>query len=292
MRAARGNGYGTLQSATVDLKLVGMPASAAQPQRSSSPTDQERGTPARNAWVRWLAVGAAAAVLACQLLAPPIVGVADNGDFSKLIGKYGLRSPAYWEYIGVGYPHDASLHYDPGFSSSEQIFVRAAIGLNRLAEGAHSLDIRAAGLVHSAVFLLAVGLFAPLLAGGGRAVQLVFYAAALFIFTDVMYVSYFNSLYMDVSALIGLLLAAVFYLRAITWGRGADAWLFVASSVILISSKPQARGARILDRGFGVGCARAAVERAQGGGGGGGRSTGVDQLDHVGIRRASRLFGQ
>ena len=69
--------------------------------------------------------------------------------------------------------------------------------------------------------------------------QLAYYAAVLFVFTDVMYVSYFNSLYMDVSALLALLLAAVFYLRAIAWGRAADARLFVASSVILISSKPQ-----------------------------------------------------
>lgn len=213
-----------------------MPAATKQPHRFHSQAHQQG---AGNTGIRWLVVAAAALVLGCQLFTPPIVGLADNGDFPKLIGRYGLMSPAYWEYVGVRYPYNASLHYDPGFSSSEQIFVRAAIRISRLTGGDRSLDIRAAGLVHGLFFLLAVGLFVPLLARMSRGAQLAYCAAALLVFTDVMYVSYFNSLYMDVSALLMLLLSVVFYLRAIAWRRRTDALLFVASSVILISSKPQ-----------------------------------------------------
>jgi len=215
-----------------------MSAAAAQsrPRKQSRRQKFPNGVP--GLW-RVLVVAAAATVLACQLLAPPIVGMADNGDFSKLIGQYGLTSPAYYEYVGIRYPFRPNYNYDPGFRSSEQLFLRTAIVLEEAAGGDGSLDVRVVGIVHGALFLVALSLFLPLLTGSRRAVQLVYCGAVLFVFTDVMYVSYLNSLYMDVSALLTLMLAAVFYLRAIRWRRRADAILFAASSLILISSKPQ-----------------------------------------------------
>lgn len=215
-----------------------MPAATDQLHHRNS-QGREGYAPSRMPWTRALVVAAAAIVVSGQLLAPPIVGLADNGDFPKLIGKYGLSSPAYWEYIAVRYPFQANFHYDPGFSSSEQIFIRIAIGISRLLGGDGSLDIRLVGAVHSAVFLLALGLFVPLLAPASRGQRLAYCTAVLFVFTDVMYISFFNSLYMDVSAFLMLMLAAVFYLRAIAWKHRADAVLFVAGSVLLISSKPQ-----------------------------------------------------
>ena len=216
-----------------------MTAATKQPQSLNLQAGPNSHRCGRNKWLRTVVVAAAAIVLFCQLLAPPIVGLADNGDFSKMIGQYGLTSPAYWEYIGVRYPLQPNFHYDPGFSSSEQVFIRIALLISRVMGKDGSLDIRLAGIVHSGLFLLAVTLFVPLVARTSRGVQLGYCAAILFVFTDVMYVSYLNSLYMDVSSLLMLLLAAVFYLRAIAWRGRSDAILFVASSVFLISSKPQ-----------------------------------------------------
>src|SRR5690242_11971919 len=109
-----------------------MTAATKQPQSlnlQAGPNSHHRG---RNKWLRMVVVAAAAIVLFCQLLAAPIVGLADNGDFSKLIGQYGLTSPAYWEYIRVRYPLQPYLHYYPGFSSSEQVLIRIALLINRL----------------------------------------------------------------------------------------------------------------------------------------------------------------
>jgi hypothetical protein len=61
----------------------------------------------------------------------------------------------------------------------------------------------------------------------------------LFAFTDVMYVSYFNSFYMDTAALLFLFLAVVSFLRALRWQGPADRWLLVVSAVLLITSKTQ-----------------------------------------------------
>ena len=216
-----------------------MPATTEHPQPLKSRAQLEFLRRAPNGGLRALAVVAAAVVLTCQLLVPPIVGMADNGDFSKLLGRYGLTNPAYYQYIGIHYPFDADSYYDAGFSSSEQIFIRSALTIEGALGEIGGLDLRVAGVVHSAVFLLAVALFVPLLAGAPWVFQVACCGAALFIFTDVMYVSYFNSFYMDVSALLMLLLGTVSYLRAIRWRRRADIVLFVVSSLILITSKPQ-----------------------------------------------------
>jgi len=63
-------------------------------------------------------------------------------------------------------------------------------------------DLRLMGAVHAALFLFTFYLFLPLV----RSLTLVhrwgILLVVLLIFTDVMYVSYFNSLYMDTAALL------------------------------------------------------------------------------------------
>jgi len=187
-----------------------------------------------------LVVAAAAAIVFVQLLVPPVVGVADNGDFPKMLGPYGLRNPtAYWQYIGLTYELDPAYFYDSGFYSTERLFIRIALALNPSVSEDGSLDLRLIGLVHGAVFLAAVMLFVPLLDRISLWMRLALSAAALFMFGDVMYVSYMNSFYMDIAAYLSLLLATVFYLRAIAWRRPVDAAFFVTSSLMLIASKPQ-----------------------------------------------------
>ena len=82
-------------------------------------------------------MAAAGAILAYQLFIPPIVGLADQGDFIRTIGRF-----------GYGPQHHGSLEYvyvepkyipDPSYRSpnweqanSEYLFVGAALLLNKL----------------------------------------------------------------------------------------------------------------------------------------------------------------
>ena len=206
--------------------------------RDERASARERSRAAIRRW-RVLVVGVAALVIGWQVLAPPIVGVADNGDFGKLIARYDLGNHAAWTYIAQRYQFDSGYRYDSGFSSSELLPIRAALAMNRVLSKDGSFDIRIMGIVHGALFLLAFYFFVPVLADFPAGTRLVLAAGALFFFCDVMYVSYLNSFYMDTISLVMMLWAVVFYLRTVRWRRWADAALLVASCLMLIGSKPQ-----------------------------------------------------
>jgi hypothetical protein len=95
------------------------------------------------------------------------------------------------------------------------------------------------GAVNAAIFLLAFYRLLPLLQSFQPKIRVLLLGTILFMFTDVMYVNYFNSFFMDTAALLFLLLAAVSFLRALRWKRTADRWLFVASAMLLVTSKTQ-----------------------------------------------------
>jgi len=52
-------------------------------------------------------IAAAAGILAFQLFVPPIVGLADQGDFGKMIGRFGYhkedRSASLWAFVDRKY---------------------------------------------------------------------------------------------------------------------------------------------------------------------------------------------
>jgi hypothetical protein len=95
------------------------------------------------------------------------------------------------------------------------------------------------GAIHAGLFLLTFYLFLPLVAELSIVPRVVALLLVLATFTDVMYVSYFNSLYMDTAAFLFLLLSIVLFLRALYWKRASDRYMLVVSLVLLITSKTQ-----------------------------------------------------
>jgi hypothetical protein len=184
----------------------------------------------------WPAVAVAAAVLGFQLFIPPRVGLANNGDFGKVAGHFGLHAPAEDElaFANLKWSIDAKYQWNSGFYSSETLLAAAAVGLNRLFTSTTEFDIRWIGLVHSLLFLLAIYLLQPLLAGiTGALIS----ASVILVFADFVYSSYFNSFYMDASAYVALMLTVVFFLRAAKWQRGRDSIGLILSAVFLVTSK-------------------------------------------------------
>src|SRR5580692_5577812 len=105
-------------------------------------------------------LAAAGAILTCQLFIPPIVGLADQGDFIRTIGRfgYGPQHHGSLEYAYVEPKYIPDPHYrSPGWeqANSEYLFVAAALLLNKVVSRDGTLDITVAGWVHAVAFLVA-----------------------------------------------------------------------------------------------------------------------------------------
>ena len=190
---------------------------------------------------RRLFVGAAAAILCYQLILPPVVGLADNGDFVKVLGRFDLYGKVYrtYQFIDTVYEFHHERHWVSAFYSSEIVLAGAALGVNSLLSKDGNFDIRCIGIVHAALFLLALWLFAPLLGNAPHWPRIFVFALILLMYCDVMYVSGLNSFYMDEPAYLFLLLSAVLYLRFVAWNRKQDLILLFICVLFLATAKVQ-----------------------------------------------------
>jgi len=183
----------------------------------------------------------AAALLIYELFTPPVVGMANNGDFGKMIARFNLGAPFEneFKYATTKYNFDSKYHYESGIYSSELILVYAALGLNRLIARDGLVDIRAIGAIHSALFLFTLYLLTPVLRLLPNRVRAALWGLILLVFCDLAYTLYFNSFYMDAAAFLFLALAVVMYVRAARRPGSANALGFVAACLLLIATKSQ-----------------------------------------------------
>ena len=186
---------------------------------------------------------ALAAILGFQLFVPPSIGLANNNDFPKVIGIFDLGAPLgdEYRYVHLIYRFDPVYHYESGFYSSETLLAAASIGLSQVFSKDGSFDLRWMGFVHALLFILAVYLLQSLLAEVGRWRRRLLWTAIAVFFGDVMYVSYFNSLYMDAATYVFLMLSVVLFLRAVAWRKRSDAvWLVICVALMLLSKSQHA----------------------------------------------------
>jgi hypothetical protein len=171
------------------------------------------------------------------------VGIANNGDFAKIAGEVGLGVPQEGSNVArfayLHYVFDPKFNWRSGFWSSELLLFTTALAANHVFGRTGTFDMRAMGAVHATLLLAAFWLLLPLLSSMTRALRWLVLALAAFFFTDVMYVSYLNSFYMDTAGLLFGLLAIVLFLRSLRWKRAPDRWFFVVALVLLITSKTQ-----------------------------------------------------
>ena len=184
---------------------------------------------------------AAAAILFYQLIVPPVVGLADNGDFSKVTGRFDLFAPVHrtYEWVDTVYEINPEHHWVSDNYSSEILLVPPALWLNALFRKTPGFDLRFIGIVHGALFLAALWLFAPLIENRPRWLRWTIYGVVLFVYCDAMYVCALNSFYMDEPAILFLLLSVVLYLRVHRWQRKRDAVLLLLCLLMLVTSKSQ-----------------------------------------------------
>ena len=171
--------------------------------------------PDRSRWAWWdlLLLLTAGAILVYQLILPPVVGLADNGDFARILGPLGLRPLTndrdllYFQYINTKYLMDHPFWHS-GYRSSETVLAAVvrvvASGLSK----SPLFDVRLLGALHAALLLVAIGL---MLRAGRRLVppaRVGLGVLFVFVFTDVAYVAPFNSFYSATASSLSLLLLA------------------------------------------------------------------------------------
>jgi hypothetical protein len=194
----------------------------------------------------WITMAIAVTIILYQIILPPVVGLADNGDSAKIIGKFNLKAPddsndRFFRFIYVRYTAAPANHWNSGFRSSETLLLSAAMWANRLVSKDGSFDLRCMGIIHAALFLLAFALLLPLLRHAQVSPRSVLAALAVLMFCDVMYSAWYNSFYMDAGAFVFLLLSIVFLLRGV-WGpqgHRSNAWCALLFCLLFVTAKAQ-----------------------------------------------------
>ncbi len=185
----------------------------------------------------WIAGSAA-----WQLFAPPVLGVANNGDYPKVAGYYSLAPAAGWgpgeyAYFATDYRFSPANLWRSEQLSSEHLFVWPAVKLSRLFYSKTKFSIHALTLVHLLVYLLVAW---ALLCGLARLPAHFSIPACLLTalaLSDTAYVGYLASFYMDCAAMLGTVALAACLLYSVRHPLTAIA--FTAAAGVLVFSKSQ-----------------------------------------------------
>jgi len=195
------------------------------------------------------AAAAVFVITAIALLTPPYIGMADNGDFFRILYSNGIyfSEPDYnSQYLGYFVKHYGIYQYynENGATlfSTQSLFIQAAMWLNRLFYSSQTFDIRFQSAMYivmytAAVYLLVEALTWKLARKIGYAVA----AVAVFMFGDTGYTAYFNSFYGESVVLIMtmLMMASGLLLYRNRFNDYAMLAVFIASAMILTASKQQ-----------------------------------------------------
>lgn len=186
----------------------------------------------------------AAAVL-CQVAIPPLVGLADNGDFPRVMARFllgsDIQSPKdrFFSYFISRYRFDPAFNWDGGFRSSQDLLVWASMPVNSLLSKDGWFELRSLAIVYLAVLLGVMWLLLRYARGMSLPRRVTIYGLALVMFTDVGYVSYFNSFYSEPASYVFLLAAfaaALLLIEAPSWPLLA---LWALAALLFVTAKPQ-----------------------------------------------------
>lgn len=162
-----------------------------------------------------VAAAAAMLLMIIVLMFPPVIGMADNGDFYRAINGQGIykidryEKDQYFDYFsseyGIYQYHNES---EKSLFSSHNLYIQGALFLNRVfSEDKQMFDIR-----FLAVFMmveLAAGIFllVDYITYGKKRLQgFLLGAVCVFMFADTAYTAYFNSFYSEGIVFVSFLL--------------------------------------------------------------------------------------
>lgn len=197
--------------------------------------------------VEWVTVCFLAVVLIAQLLITPVLGLANNGDFERIMTWGGLKLPAgivgdaqYFGFFNRVYEIGAA--HLGGYVSSTILFLKVAVWINKAFHSAHEFDIRFLGALH--IVTLLVSVWIVLSALRKRSAGLAWAAAVLVALTtsDKGFTLYFNSMFSEATTFLMLLALIGFALHLTVAGERPVKWALIGAtvaSVLFVTAKVQ-----------------------------------------------------
>lgn len=206
---------------------------------------------------RWLIVAllviiAATVIVGRQLFVQPIVGMADNGDFERLM-EFGrcthLNVPTGTRYFShihrVFYCEENEARIE--YYSSQMILIRLAVKLAAVIWHRTYFDLRALSLLQLPILLSAISVTLMALARRPLFDSFVVGGLFLLIFCDVGYVAYFNSFYSEPGSFLWLLVTVALSLYLVLQEpRGAIRWLLLFALLLAMSLFVTAKAQNVL----------------------------------------------
>lgn len=176
----------------------------------------------------------------------PFIGVADNGDFLRMMNTIGLNyydaAESYADrFFSFSHSRFSYENLFTGFYPSSQILlVLIPRLLAGLVHGSY-FDIRLLGGVYALLLLAATWLIVKLGAKSSYITGLLLGAGILFVFYDIGYLAYFNSLFGEPVSMVFMLLTFALGLRLTGQERPTpkELTLFFIAVLFLICSKIQ-----------------------------------------------------
>jgi len=198
----------------------------------------------RNRWDFALA-GVVLLLLVWQLFIPPVLSVANDHDFEKILGHIcyapvETNQTPFFDYAVLHYARDADSCIDwPMRSTNEAAF---AVGwrLNRIFHSQTDFDLRFMGIVYGLIFLAGFVTMQRALRRAPLKLSVTAQAAWIIVFCNAVYVPLFNTLYFDalsLATLTGVLAAA-----AVVALDHEPRWYWIAAAAIWLALLAGSKG--------------------------------------------------
>jgi hypothetical protein len=197
----------------------------------------------RRGWAiyEWAMLTLGAGLVVWQLFIPPSLGLADNNDYAKLIGRVclGGEHPLF-EYVGFEYHRAPDYCWDSGLVTSAMLPLHVALTMAKPFSG-DRFDLRWLGAVYAVLFLAAFATIQRMARGLGPVARLVVPGSIFVVFCGASYIPWFNSFYFDTASYVFLWFAALAFVRLMLRERVTTWDLFVAlaSALVFETSKSQ-----------------------------------------------------
>ena len=201
----------------------------------------------RRRWFEAIVLLLFAAITSYQLLIPPLIGIADNGDFIRVLLPVGLeRIPTayddnYFHHFNSKYRIVAPPDTASDYKSSVVLLATPARWLNRQFIDSHLFDIRVLACIYLVIALAGLYLLLRWTRGFTLPWRASIAALLVLVFTDPPYTAYFNSFYSEAAAIAFLMAACGCALAVMTAGERA-AWAALTGyflfAGLLVSAKP------------------------------------------------------
>ncbi len=188
----------------------------------------------------------AAGIVAAQLLVPPVVGLANNGDYESVMGYVGFQyltqdhGEKYFQWIMTKFAYGPPGWFKSGLLTSEALIAWLARLISEPFAHGGFFDLRVLGATHGLLLVAGLALLIRSTAPLSAAARWTAAALLVFFFTDVGYVAPLNSFYSQAASLVFLVLTLGIAAWTVAFGRSwTAAALYFLCALAFVGSKPQ-----------------------------------------------------